>query len=179
MRSRRVSLHLLVLAVALAACTRFTIRTRHDPSADFAGLHTYAWLPLDEADPADQRVLDRAVDARIRADVERDLRGKGIVAAGDAAPDMLLNYRIASTPGSSARGGPASGWWAGWSGSEAIYRENYDNGTLFLAVLDPREKRMIWLGTAQARLLPHISLEKRLKRVDEAVQRILEDFPPR
>src|SRR5215470_15955818 len=101
MRSRRVSLHLLVLAVALAACTRFTIRTRHDPSADFAGLHTYAWLPLDEADPADQRVLDRAVDARIRADVERDLRGKGIVAAGDAAPDMLLNYRIASTPGSS------------------------------------------------------------------------------
>jgi hypothetical protein len=43
----------------------------------------------------------------------------------------------------------------------------------------PAERRMIWIGAAEARLLPHISLKKRLSRVDAAVHRILADFPPR
>jgi hypothetical protein len=48
-----------------------------DPNADFARLQTYAWLPLQEAAPADQRVLDRYIDSRIRKAVDRELGGKG------------------------------------------------------------------------------------------------------
>jgi hypothetical protein len=174
----------LLLGVALAGCSRFAVRTRHDPSADFAALHTFAWLPPNEAAPADQYVLDRAIDARIRSAVGGELRAKGFGPAEGAAPDFLLNYRLASTPASGARGDPmrfgwGTGWWVGWAGSEAIYTESYDNGALFLAVLDPRSRRMIWIGAAEARLLPHISLERSLERVDAAVHRILEDFPPR
>jgi hypothetical protein len=183
-RSRLVLLPVLLLAVGLAGCSRFNIRTKHDPSADFARLRTFAWLPPSEADPADQRVFDRAIDKRLRAAVDRELRAKGLVPAGDAAPDFLLNYRLARNPASDMRGDPGRlgwgmGWWTGWPGAEAIYTENYDEGTLFLAAIDPHTKRMIWIGAAEARVMPNLSFEKRLQRVDAAVHRILVDFPPR
>ena len=69
--------------------------------------------------------------------------------------------------------------WYGWPGAAALYSEGYDKGTLYLAVLDGRSKRLIWLSAANARLLPHVSLEKRLERVDAAVRQILATFPPR
>jgi hypothetical protein len=37
---------------------------------------------------------------------------------------------------------------------------------------------MIWLGVANACLLPHASFEKRMRRVDVAVHEILAGFPP-
>ena len=172
----RVVLSLLLLG--LTACSQFAVRTRHDPNVDFARFHTYAWLPLNQAEPADQRVLDRAIDTRIRARVADELREKGLTPAGDNPPDVFLNYRLASNPDSDMRGRSFNGtWWAGWPGEEGWYTDTYDVGTLYLAVADPRTKRMVWIGAAEARLLPHVSLEKRLKRVDAAVHRILVDFP--
>lgn len=168
----------LLLALALAGCTQFAVRARHDANADFTRLRTYGWLPLSEAEPADQRVLDRAIDARIRVAVDRELGAKGFRSAAGGAPDFLLNYRIASRPASDLHGVAWGGWWAGWAGSSAVY-ESFDSGAFFIAVIDPQTRRMIWVGAAEARLLPHISLEKRLARVDAAVHRILERFPPR
>ena len=184
MRSPGLRVPVLLLAVACAGCTQFNVRTRHDPTADFRGLHTFAWLPLSEVAPADQRVLDRTVDARIRAAADRELRAKGFAPAGNGAPDFFLNYRLASRPASSVRGDPSrfgwgTGWWVGWAGAEAIDTDSYNAGTLFLAVVDPRTKHMIWLGSADARLLPHISIEKRYQRVDAALHKIFNDFPPR
>jgi len=180
-KTRNVSPVVLSLLLAgLAACSQFAVRTKRDPNVDFARFHTFAWLPLNDADPADQRVLDRAIDARIRARVDAELREKGFTPAGNGAPDVFLNYRLSSNPDSDMRGRSFNGtWWAGWPGEEGWYTESYDVGTLYVAAADPRTKRMVWVGAAEARLLPHVSLETRLKRVDAAVHRILVDFPAR
>jgi hypothetical protein len=50
---------------------------------------------------------------------------------------------------------------------------------LFIAALDPKTKRMLWLGVAAARLLPHISYERSLNRIDDAAEQILKSFPTR
>ena len=171
------------LALVLVACTQFKVRSRQDPQASFGPLRTFAWLPKSEAEPADQNVSHRGFDRRIRADVEQQLRAKGYVPAGDGAADFLLNYRVTSTPTESLRGSSSvagwGGWWMGWPGWESAYTENYDQGALFIASLDPETKRMTWLGVAQARLLPHISYDRSLARIDDAVEHILEDFPQR
>jgi len=172
----------LFLALVLVACSQFGVRSSRDPAADFARLRTYAWLPLDQADPADQRVLDRYIDARIRSAVGRELGGKGFQPASAGEPDFYLNYRLATEPADAVKGGrrPYYGpGWGAWPGGETLLRENFDAGTLYLGALDADSKRAIWLGAAQARLLPHISLEKRAKRVDDAVHAILADFPRR
>jgi hypothetical protein len=37
----------------------------------------------------------------------------------------------------------------------------------------------VWRGSASARLLPHISLEKRAERVEDVIEKILGEFPAR
>jgi hypothetical protein len=171
------------LALLLAACSQFVIRSHHDPQADFAALHTFAWLPRDQAAPADQITPNENFDRRIRADVEQDLRAKGFTPASGDDPDFLLNWRLSSTPVSAVQGDPSFGGWGGWwmmtPGWQAQYSDNYDEGTLYVAVLDPDSQRMFWLGTAQARLLPSMSFARTIERIDDAVAAILKSFPPR
>ena len=169
----------LLSVLAVTACSRFDVRSNYDHAADFARLKTWAWLPPSEADPADQRVLDRYIDARIRSDVATALSDKGFRQAGSAAPDFLMNYRLATQPAEAVKGDRRLGiGWYGWAGLEDTYMASYDEGTLYLAVLDAQSKRIIWLGAASARIMPHISLERAAKRVDDAVSRILASFPP-
>jgi hypothetical protein len=167
----------------LAACSQFVISSHYDPQTDFAALHTFGWLPRGEAAPADQMTPNENFDRRIKADIEQDLRAKGFVPAGDAAPDFLLNYRLTSTPVSAIQGDPSFGGWGGWwmmtPGWQAQYSADYDEGALYVAVLDPNSQRMFWVGAAQARLLPSMSFERTLKRIDAAVADILKSFPPR
>ena len=175
----------LGLAVILAGCSQFTVRTKQDPDENFAALRTYAWLPADLAAPADQRTQDRAVSKRLREDVEKALAAKGYVVAADGQPaDFFMNWRITTTPTTSFQIDPdhtawGTGWWTGWAGGREVYSDNYDSGTLFIAAMDPQDRKIVWLGAAEARLLPHISLDRRLDRVDDAVAQILKDFPKR
>jgi len=180
-RGRRTSTvdFLVVLALVASGCTQFDVRSRQDPNVEFGRLRRYAWLPASEAEPADQRVNDRAIDARIRAAMDHELRAKGYVAADSGPADFLLNYRVSTSPNDVLvrnRPGYVIDLWYGWPGAQTVY-DNHDVGTLYLAALDRETKRMIWVGAAQARLLPHISYEKRVKRVDAAVKKILTSFP--
>lgn len=52
-------------------------------------------------------------------------------------------------------------------------------GALYIAVIDPGTRRMIWVGVAETRLVPTMSLDRKAKRVDQAVRSILAGFPPR
>jgi hypothetical protein len=179
---RLAAVVLLAVACVVAGCAKFDVRSRRDPAADFGRLRTYAWLPASEAAPADQRTLNRLITARIQRAIERELRAKGYRAA-DASPDVLVNWRLASQPASDVHGNAArtfaEGFWFGWPGSDSFYNETYDEGTLYVGVLDPATRHMIWVGAAGARLLPTLSMEKTEKRVDDAVHQIMETFPAR
>ena len=182
---RLTSVVALALVVVLAGCSQFTVRTGQDPAEDFAALKTFSWLPTDLAAPADQRTQDRLVSKRIREDVEKALVAKGWTpAAADQPADLFMNWRISTNPATSWNVDPdhtvwGTGWWTGWAGGGQVYSDSYDSGTLFIAAMDAQGKKVVWLGAAEARLLPHISLERRLDRVDDAVAQILKDFPAR
>src|SRR5262245_12000541 len=97
----------VLVVLALAACSQFTVHSPRDPAATFAGRRTFAWLPISEADPADQRVLDPYIDARIRAAVATQLEERGYSPAGSAQPDLLLNYRLTTQAADERRGDSA------------------------------------------------------------------------
>ena len=184
MAARSVAGHLfLLITLLLGGCSQFNVHAERDPAADFTRRRTYGWLPLSECDPADQRVLDRYIDTRLREAVDVELRAKGYAPTDSASPDLLLNYRI-STGTTEGMGGVSgaqfsSTGWHGWAGADAIYATTYEEGTLFLAAIDPASRKMIWLGVANARLLPWISLEQRVQRLDDAIHQILAPFPAR
>lgn len=166
---------ILIVAVATVACSQYeqlSVRSAWDRGADFSRLQTFAWLPGADAEPGDQRAADRVVDGRLRADVDRVLRAKGFApAAAGAAPDFLLNYRITTD----AEWG-SSEWQPGWAGTATVIAD--DPGTLYLGVLDPTTRKLLWFGATPARLLPHLSMETQLGRVDTGVEKILKRFPP-
>lgn len=178
----RLSL-LLLVTIVLTGCSQFQVRSRHDPNTDWSRMRTYAWLPPDQAAPADQRVQDRYFDRRIRQDVAKDFAAKGYrPAESGEQPDFLLNYRLASEPASAVRADSRGSWGGVWgaswmTGGDAYYTDNYDQGTLYIAALDPSSKHIVWVGLAQARLVPTMSFERKTKRLDDAVHQILEHFP--
>jgi len=167
----------------LTGCSAAMVRSHYDPQANFAALHTYAWLPSDQAAPGDQETPDENFDRRIRSDVERDLQAKGYAPAGAAAPDFLLNYRYSTTAVSALQGDPAyvdwGSWWSVGPGWELESRDDFEEGSLFLSVLDPNQQRMYWLGIAQARIVPTMSYNRTIERIDGAVAEMLKRFPPR
>jgi len=185
MTGSRVAPVLLVCAgLAVAGCSRFAVRSVKDPAADFRSIHTYAWLPVEEAAPADQRVQDRYLDRRLRGAVGAELGARGVVpAAPGQQPDVLLNYRLSTSPVTSPRVDPdlrfGGSAWLAWPDASALTSQSYDQGALYIAMIDPRSRRMIWVGVAEARLVPTMSLDRKTKRVDAAARSILASFPPR
>ena len=175
---------LVPLVLALAGCTQFAIRSDHDRTADFSRLRTYGWLPLGDVAPAVRQAADTdgpaaAVDAfftalcpGLWADIDEPVKDRY---RNNAA---MLFAESTEQQGTASRSYLLGARWEGWSGIEPVYQDTYREGTLYLAVLDGRTKRMIWIGAASARILPHIPLEKRAKRVDAAVHQILDRFPP-
>lgn len=182
---RMLVLSSFVAVLGVVACSQFTVRSRQDPSQDWAALRTFAMLPTSEAAPSDQVTQDRAVDRRVQADVERELIARGYTLAPDVgSADLLVNWRVTTRPASDMRADPGvarwgTGWWAGWDGGAAVYSDDFDTGALFIALMDARRRQVVWIGMAEARLLPHISIERRLGRVDDAVSAVLKKLPAR
>ena len=56
--------------------------------------------------------------------------------------------------------------------------DQYEEGTLLLDFVSPRDRQLIWRGSAQSRLRDIKTPEKREARVREVVGKILERFPP-
>jgi hypothetical protein len=139
----RTAFPLIMLAgLVLAGCSRFSVRSTHDPAANFRDLRTYAWLPPEQAAPADQRVQDRYLDRRLRGAVDTELRTKGFTPVEPGQqPDFLLNYRLATTPTSSMHADPDLRFggtsWMAWPDASAVYSDNYDVGRLYIAAPRP------------------------------------------
>jgi hypothetical protein len=54
----------------------------------------------------------------------------------------------------------------------------YEEGSLILDFVDPQTKQLIWRGSAKAEVDDVKTPEKREALIDEAVQKILKNFPP-
>jgi hypothetical protein len=174
MRTRPAPTIVFLLALG-AACSQFDVRVERDPAADFGGFRSWAWLPVNLQAPMDQQLPDRYFERKLVEAVDRVLGAKGYVESADgAAPDFFINYRLLQqvTTDLQIEPGYGIGWWG-------VTRDTYDAGTLVLDVVDARKSALVFRGTAAARLVPQASLERRAKRVEEAVEQILATFPPR
>ncbi len=178
------------IAVVLSGCSSMTIRSSHDPFARFPDSGSFGWVPGPKTLPEDPR-LDRAsVDARIKKAVEGQLAGKGYSLATSGTPDFLVAYHVAFEGDLSATAidkmyfswgyGPDGRW--GYGPDRQSARDPallYEKGSLVLDIVDPGATRILWRASAQARIVVSASKEEKDRRVNEAVRRMLEQFPPR
>jgi len=173
------------LALLLAACgSGIETNSDWDPTADFSAYQTYAWI-----EGAFTSGYGDLVDTRLQAAVEANLNANGLRKATRAADaDLGVGFQFTTqdrttlqTVSSGWPGGYYGGYgYGGWGGgSSTTYATNYTDGSLIIGLFDLESKSMVWQGVGTKTLSEgDASPEERSQKINEAVAKIMEAYPP-
>ena len=184
-----------ILLLLLSSCaTSMKISSNYDHTARFTGLKTYAWVPGAQSGLEDPRINAKFVDPQVRRDVDAELSAKGYTKQPVGTADFLMSYHVSLSDGSSTQRVGAEPLYDAFSvtiadgvettrkvgNPDAVsYMDQYRVGALQLRITDPKTKKIIWHGAAEARLVDNAAPEQKAKRLNEAIHLILERFPPK
>jgi hypothetical protein len=159
---------ILLLALGTVAAAQ-EVRTDYDHHANFSQYHTYYWEKVQTTDPLWQSRIQEAVD--------HDLQAKGwqrVDSGADVAITAVGSAHNEREYQTFYNG--MGGWrWRGF-GETTTQVENYAVGTLVLDLYDARNKQLVWRGVAQQSLSD--KPDKNEKKLEKAVQKMLDHFPP-
>ncbi len=175
---------LFILFVSLAACSGISVTSDWDPGVDFSQFNTFA--VLEETQPS----INRLVDQRVRAAIVAELTSKGLrqVDVPDKA-DLAIGYQI-TTEQHTSHHTVHSGWgtrgyrssrhthWRTPVTSSTTTQVNFTVGTLVIAAFQVSDKELVGEGSGSGTVNPSSGPEQSERRINDAVQRILKDFPP-
>jgi hypothetical protein len=172
------------LVLGFAACSSVAIQTDFDPAASgtISEYRTYAWLPHPSG--GDTRVNNPLVASRIETAVDQVLSSKGYSKTTAASASFLVGYHAAldGKVDIDTMNGYYGYGYARWYGRGAVMTQNYvreyEEGTLILDIVDKTSNELVWRGSAQAEVNMDVTPAERQERVTNAVQLILEEFPP-
>jgi len=173
---------LALIAVACFACSTLVVNSDYDPQANFSMLRTYGWSPGGQVDVGDPRVDNALLESRVRSAVERELNAKGFALKVEGQPDFWVSYHAGIESKLDVTtletNWPYSRGYSSWGGTYETQVREYEQGTLIIDIVNPRDETLMWRGTAQAEVHASATPEKRTKRANEVVARILANFPP-
>ena len=179
---------LIVFLLFLINCAPLSVNYGFDREVDFASIKTYDWLPIS---PKDQK--NELTVKHIKLAVNKELQAKGLKMTSEN-PDMLIALHGGKEKKVDVQEwGYAYGnhdyyhegfhprrWYIEPAGREIYeYRRGidtyeYEMGTLILDFVDAKKKELIWRGSATGVIDPY----KTSEQINEAVTKILENFPP-
>lgn len=157
---------LLLVGFGLMSCSSISIRTDYDQEANFTKYHTFKWIPNPEKRIG--RVKQNTLlDKRIRRAVEHEMEAKGYRFVQGGKTDALIVCHIGVRNKVDI---DRYGYWG-----RRVRVQRYKEGSIVLDIVDAGAKELIWRGVAQGTV--HY-LEGDPERVNEAVFKILEGYPP-
>jgi hypothetical protein len=182
---RNQAIAVLATALIVGACSGISTSSDYDPAVDFTKYATYTWLDTEGDD------IDAITDSRIKSAIDATMVAKGLQKTG-ANADMAVGYQVTSaervsynTVNSGWGGGYGYGGygWGGYGmgygmGTSTTYENTWQEGTLLIGMFDVESKNLVWTGTATAALDQSRSPEDRQQLVDDAVSKMMKDFPP-
>ena len=174
-----VLLQLLCLTIMTGACSPIrSISYDYNRAVDFSGLRTYDWIPI----PAEMQEKEALMLERIKTAVNSHLEAKGFrITKGESDFLVATNFGQVEKLKIYDWGYPYYGYsrrydYGSYHGgvSSFYYRE----GALVLDFIDTGSKEVIWKGVATVYLSKDLTPEKIDDVVNEAVEKILVNFPP-
>lgn len=171
MKTLRISL-LATMAVFLLAAfgSAQDVKTDYDHHANFSQYHTYYWQKVQTTDPLWQNRIKDAVDKELQSKGWHRVENNGDVAL--TAVGSAHNEREYQTFYDDM-----GGWYWGGLGETTTQPVNYPVGALVLDMYDTHNKQLIWRGVASQSLSD--KPEKNEQKLDKAVKKMLDHFPPK
>ncbi len=156
-----------------------------NPEIDFSSYNTFAILDEETPRPSNQAFFE----ARVERALESVMEEKGLRLT-DSNPDLLVGWDAAtegkmsvSTYGSHYGGGYRGryGYGGGWGGvgvSTTTTRVNeWEEGSLVIEIIDTDREELVFTSSAQAKITENLSPEERTERINQAVARMLREYP--
>ncbi len=170
------SLFLSLLFLIFISCTSVRVATDYDTKVDFNAYKSFAFYKpgIDKVDVSD---LDKK---RIMRAVEAELIAKGMQKS--TTPDVLINLFTKSRERINVNDnfiwGVGWGWnpWM-WGGLGRLNINQYIEGTLFIDVIDAKEKELVWQGIGSGVLSLRSGVKRREERIEELVKETLSEYP--
>ncbi|AGC44099.1 putative lipoprotein [Myxococcus stipitatus DSM 14675] len=182
----------VLFAGLFMACASINVSSNYDPSAvqEIDAYKSYAWAAQPEG--GDKRVYNPIMGNQVMqaADAVLQARGYKKVDASEN-PDFLVGWhgsvqdKMEAETVNNYYGYPYSPMWDPYWGGPVVaaapetYVREYEEGTILLDVVDGKSKQLVWRGKAQSEVNGNASAEKQQKKVTQAVDKILERFPPK
>ena len=175
-----------LLALAGCAAVGPEIRTDYDAAADFSRYATFSFMERSER--GETRTYDTIGDRRVIAAVTRELEARGYRRVESEA-DLLVNFAMITEDVQDVRTVPTTmpplGYGYGWRGSYyypwpmytyETYVDRYERGTLFIDLVDPERRQLVWEGRAIGRVTK-ATREDPAGALDNAVSEIFARYP--
>jgi len=170
---------LFLMGFVVSCSTIYGVQYDYDKQADFKSLKTYDWMTVPEKADIDSLNVERVKKA-----VNAELQAKGLMMTSKN-PDFLIAEHMGKKDKVQVTNwnygyGPHVGYRGGYYGGRGgVSTYEYEEGSLILDFVDAKSNKMIWRGVAKAEVQKTNSPEKAEKLINEAVQEILKNFPPK
>jgi hypothetical protein len=176
---------LSLIILALSACSGIQVSQDYEQGYDFSKLKTFAWKPNNnhEYGVKDNDLLKE----RIVKAIENNLIAKHYQMVDSKTPDFYVSYDVSveqKITGDSFSSGIAIGHGGyGSFGSIGIGTGTdiraYDQGKLNIDITDAKTDKLIWRGISTQTVSEHSTPEETTENVNETVEKVLAQFPPR
>ena len=147
------------LALAGCASDPIDVSTTFDPLTPFPAQATYLWDETASKLPDDPRINQMDTNSLIQEAANAEFAAHGYRLASTDSAHYKLSYDLA-----------VHTWYAADNSSSL--------GSLSLWLTDAATRRRVWMGYVRAEILVGLSREERLARLQKAMARLLEKFPP-
>jgi hypothetical protein len=166
------------LAIAVLPVVLLAQKTSYDfdRTANFATFKTYA---LKDGTKVGQPLIDN----RITAAIESELKKRGLTPSA-SSPDLDVTYHVAFdkqkdiTAWSTGTGPYGWRWGGGWGTTDVRVNEILV-GTLVVDMADAKKSELVWRGMGVKEVDVNAKPDKRDKNIQEAVEKIFRNFPPK
>jgi len=182
---------LMVTAAAVLSAAAMKIHVQFDRAFDFSTVHTYAWHPdgagrvvAMTSSQDDPEAIRRQLEPVIVGAVERELARRGFTPApASSRPDVNVSYYLLISAGTTATDMFADFTLPGWGLPPISRSTNYlkvvERGSLVVDLAATSEDAVVWRGVAEAEVNRQKTDEQRAARIQEAVRKMLEQYPPK